>query len=52
MALRSTIRSSKKPTPAEQAQVFKAAQERMKQDAARRRAAAEKAPTAGRRRRP
>jgi hypothetical protein len=34
---------SKRPTPAEQAEGFKQAQEQMKEDAARRRAEAEKA---------
>lgn len=40
MARDSMSRSTKKPTPADQAQAFKAAQEQMKQDAARRREAA------------
>ena len=35
--------SSKRPTPAEQAETFKAAQEQMKQDAARRRLEADEA---------
>jgi len=44
---------SKRPTPAEQALVFKAAQEQMKEDAARRRLEAEEtAPKVTKRRRP
>jgi hypothetical protein len=50
MARDSMSRSSKKPTPADQAQAFKAAQEQMKQDAARRRSEAADADSGKKRR--
>jgi hypothetical protein len=40
---RAGSQSGKRPTPAEQAETFKAAQEQMKQDAARRRLEADEA---------
>lgn len=50
MALNSMTRSSKRPTPPEQARAFKAAQEQMKQDAALRRLETDKSLTASKRR--
>jgi hypothetical protein len=47
MAPRREPASGKRPTPAEQADAFKAAQEQMKQDAAKRRADAEAAEARG-----
>lgn len=52
MALNNMARSSKKPVPADQALQFKAAQEQMKEDAARRRLEADQAPTTKKRNRP
>jgi len=50
MAL-SRMTHAKRPTPAEQAETFKAAQEQMKADGARRRLEAEDAPKDSKRRR-
>ncbi len=51
MALSNMARSTKRPTPAEQAQAFKATQEQMKQDAARRRLETNPAQSTSKRRR-